>query len=163
MAEPNTFQKIIIAIVKFFRNLWEKIKTMDRRKLIIICAAVVLFIIILSVAIHSAKSNKKVEESSTEPPVVYVVPEETTDSALTASVSVGTYKVNTGDNDVPLNVRMAASSDTTALTSIPNGTTVTVLYVDDSDKANNNNYGWGYLEYDGQRGWVSMEYLKAAS
>lgn len=72
-----------------------------------------------------------------------------------ASYSAGTYKV-TGDY---LNVRKTAGSTSQAdvLVSVPNGTKVKVQSVKVVKGS-----AWGKITYNGQTGWVQMQYLKKA-
>lgn len=83
-------------------------------------------------------------ESTTQAP-------ETTTGA--AAYTAGNYTVNTPGTT--LNFRSESSTASEVLNSIPDGTAVVVKEVVQAD-----GMYWGKIEYDGDTGWVSMEYLK---
>ena len=58
--------------------------------------------------------------------------------------------VNTGSDDLRLNMREEASKESTVLAEIPNGTTMRVLSQDDS---------WSYVGYDDKIGYLLNQYL----
>ena len=132
---------------------------MDKRFLLMIIAAVALLIVILALIIHSVSAGKsKDEENSTNPPsLIQEEPSTDDEPAVNAVIAVGAgkYKINTG-SESPLNMRPTAGTDYGVITTIPNGTVIEVMFVDDSGSAK-----WGYIEYGGERGWVSMDYLTA--
>ena len=58
--------------------------------------------------------------------------------------------VNTGSNDVKLNLRIDSSSDSEVLGQVPNGTNLRVLAKEDE---------WTRVGYDGEIGWLMNAYL----
>uniref|UniRef100_UPI0026364C49 SH3 domain-containing protein n=1 Tax=uncultured Rummeliibacillus sp. TaxID=762292 RepID=UPI0026364C49 len=54
-----------------------------------------------------------------------------------------------------VNLRKSASTKTTKLATIPNGTKLTV-----TKTTTVNNMKWAYVSYNGKKGWVSYSYLK---
>ncbi len=158
MAKANVFQDFMDKVAKFLATTVKKLKKMDRRLLIMIGAAAVLVIIILALIIHGVSSDKKENEIPESGSVgnMQELPSETQSDAFVVSSNM--YKVNTG-SDADLNMRLAADRDSDVVKRIPNGTELEVLYIDDSE-ATEGGYGWGYVEYAGERGWVFMEYLK---
>ncbi len=169
--ELSGFQKFLIAVTRFFRNIIDRIKKADRRLVIMVAAAVVLLIIIICLIIVGVKantnSNSEVSSSLSEDSS-YVEPGSDTNiinsssssSSSNSSGIVGTYVVNTGSDEANLNMRIAAGSSNEKLTEISNGTELEVLYVDDNEDTLVDGEGWGYIEYDGQRGWVAMSCLE---
>ncbi len=156
MAGSDNLKKFLGKAVKFFEDLVDKIKKTDRKLIIMIAAAAVLLIVILALLINGISSNKEKNEPSTEPPAIVQEPEYTTDdNDIAALTETGKYKVDTDG----LNLRPSANTDYAPITQIPKDTVVTVLFVDDSQVESSSDYGWAYVEYNGQRGWVSMEYL----
>ena len=159
MAKQSGFQKVLRQIVDFIDNIVKKVKKMDKRFLMMIIAAVALLIVILALIIHSVGAKKADDTETAADPVNLIQEEPSTDdeSAVNAVIAVGAgkYTVSTG-SESPLNMRPTAGKDYGVLTTIPNGTQVNVMFVDDSsgDK-------WGYIEYNGSRGWVAMDYLTA--
>lgn len=155
MADMSGFQKFLGEAADFFRTLIERIKKADRRLLIMIAAAVVLLIVIIALIAHGVSSGNETNEPvSVDTPAV--VQEQTTNEPVNTVVkqdAAGTYRVTT--SGIPLNLRLAADSSSERLEQISNGTELEVFYIDDSSSG----YGWGYVEYNGQRGWVSMEYM----
>lgn len=57
--------------------------------------------------------------------------------------------------DVGLNLRIGASSNYETLELIPQGTEVAYEYV-----FSNNSGDWGYVNYNGKSGWVSLKYIE---
>ncbi|MBR5496869.1 MAG: SH3 domain-containing protein [Clostridia bacterium] len=157
MAKQNGFQKFLRKMIPVVDGIIEKVKKMDRRFLIMIAASVVLLIVILSLIIHSVSSNKSDEDEIPSSPPSYIQEEPSTDDEPVAgtivAVGAGSYKVDTGSTS-DLNMRPTAGKEYGAMGAIPNGTQVNVLFVDDSG-----DISWGYVEYNGKRGWVSMDYL----
>ncbi len=167
MKKQSGAGNVLDSIMKFVGNIVNKIKKADKRMLLMVAAAIVLIIIILSLIIHgiSAGKDKKEVPSGSSAGVGSVLTDRTTnDNAANAATpeanAAGKYKVATG-SETPLNMRIAADSSSERITTIPNGTELQVLFVDDSKATNPGDYGWGYVEYKGDRGWVSMEFLKA--
>lgn len=160
MAASNGFQNVLKKIVNFFSVLAERIRKSDKRLLIIIAACVIVLILVLALIIHGVSSGKKKEETPSAAPVQNIVEPDTQEDPTDDVLPNGTgrYLVN---SSVGLKLRPTASTDYDYLALIPDGTSLTVLFVDDSN-AGESGYGWGYVEYNGQRGWVSMEFLKAA-
>ena len=64
--------------------------------------------------------------------------------------SVTLATVNTGSDDLRLNLRAEASTDSTVLAEIPNGTTMRVLSQEGE---------WSYVGYDEQLGYLMNQYL----
>ncbi len=159
MAKQSGFQKFLRQAVRFIDGVIEKLKKMDRRFLLMLAAAVVLLIVILALIIHSVGSNKTDEEIPSSTPS-YIQDEVTTDdepeTTVIAAVGAGKYTV-TLDSATHLNIRPSAGTKYDFIARVPNGTVVDVMFVDDSGETS-----WGYIEYDGVRGWVSMDYLTAA-
>ncbi|MBQ7962631.1 MAG: SH3 domain-containing protein [Clostridia bacterium] len=158
MAKANVFQDFMDKAAKFLAVTVKKIKKMDRRLLIMIGAAAVLVIVIFALIIHGVSSDKNENEIPDSSAVgnMQELPSEAQSDVFVSSTN--TYKVNTG-SDADLNMRLAADRDSDVLKRIPNGTELEVLFIDDSEAAADG-YGWGYVEYAGERGWVFMEFLK---
>ena len=160
MAKANKFQEIMDNAVKLLAGVIKKIKKMDKRFLIMAGVAIVLVIVMLALIIHGVKSNKEEEESSTNA-VSSNITEWTTDDEPDDTVvlnGAGKYKINTGSSPY-LNMRLAADREAAIVTTIPNGTEIEVMFIDDSAVETPDDFGWGYVEYNGKRGWVFMEYL----
>lgn len=159
MAQQNGFQKFLKKTVRFINGVVTNVKKMDKRFLMMLIAAVALLIVILALIIHSVGANKSDENEDTTVPSSYITEEPSTEDEpavnTVIAVGAGKYKIDTG-SDSPLNMRPTAGTDYGVITTIPNGTQVDVLFVDDSSEDK-----WGYIEYGGSRGWVAMEYLKA--
>ena len=161
MAKTNKFQEILENAAEQLGRFVGKLKRMDRRFLIMAGVAVVLVIVMLALIIHGVKVNREDEESSTNP-VTSNISEWTTDAEPEDAVilnGAGKYKVDTGSSPY-LNMRLAADRESDVVTTIPNGTELDVMFIDDSEVTDTDDYGWGYVEYNGERGWVFMEYLK---
>lgn len=170
MAKENKFQeimdnvvKMIAGFVKKFKktDFVKKFKKADKRFLILAGVAIVLVIIMLALIIGGIKANKKEDETTTNP-FDSNITEFTTDAEPDVDVylnGAGKYKVDSGASPY-LNMRLAADKNTSVVTTIPNGTEIEVLFVDDSGVETPDDFGWGYVEYNGKRGWVFMEYLK---
>lgn len=73
------------------------------------------------------------------------------DSPAGDAYASGTYTVDLNGDGDSVNVRSEASSYSTLLTTIPEGTELTV------DKIDGN---WGHITYEGIEGWVFMDYMK---
>lgn len=163
MAELNGFQKVMRRVTIFFNNAVRQIKKGDKRFIIMAASALVLVLILLILIIHGVSAGKKTKEPNTVTPIV---PETTTEDPMPLPVvnpdKTGKYRVNTS-SESPLNMRLAADRTTEKIGSIPNNTEVEVLFVDESSVTASGEYGWGYVEYNGKRGWVSMEYLTPAN
>lgn len=157
MAKQSGFQKILRQTIRTIDSIIEKVKKMDKRFLLMIAASVVLLIVILALIIHSVGSNKSDEDDVPSSPSNYIQDEPSTDDDADAgaiiAVGAGSYTVKTG-SDSDLNMRPTAGKEYGAIASIPNGTQVNVMFVDDSG-----DISWGYIEYNGKRGWVAMDYL----
>lgn len=162
MSKQNKFQNVLTAVKRMALDVVDRLKKMDRRLLIMVASAVVLLLIVIILIASGVKANKKeipeAEISTDDPAVLYNDPgtNNNTNNTIVA-VGAGKYKVNTG-SDADLNMRRAAGSKYDRITSIPNGTVVDVLFVDDQVDAK----GWGYIRYNGDSGWVSMEFLTPA-
>ncbi|MCD7827386.1 MAG: SH3 domain-containing protein [Clostridiales bacterium] len=167
--EPSGFQKFLINAVGFFRRLIDSIKKADRRLVIMIGAAVVLLILIICLIAHGVSASSDGAVVVNEPETVSesetdsnIISNGNVSSGSVASASAGTYVVTTGSDETNLNMRIAADKSSSKLTEIPNGTQLEVLYVDEYEDNLVDGEGWGYVEYDGQRGWVAMSCLDAA-
>ena len=158
MAKANVLQDFADKAAKFIAVTIKKVKKMDRRLLIMIGAAAVLVIVIFSLIIHGISSNNKEEEIPESGNVsnMQELPSEVQSDVFVNPVNK--YTVNTG-SDADLNMRLAADRDSDVVKRIPNGTELEVMFIDDSEAAADG-YGWGYVEYAGERGWVFMEFLK---
>lgn len=162
MAKQSGFQKVLRQIIRTVDGIIEKAKKMDRRFLLMIVASVVLLIVILALIIHSVGSNKTDEDDIPSSPPSYIQEEPSTDDAdinanANVSAGAGSYTVDTGSGS-DLNMRPTAGKEYGAMAAIPNGTKVDVMFIDDSGDSS-----WGYIEYNGKRGWVSMDYLVGAA
>lgn len=139
-----------------FADFIELIKN-NKRLAAIIAASVLVIAAVMGIICASCSSSKKKEEASTNEPQSVPVAVTTEDkNAAPKSEGQGKYKV-TLDNAVSLNLRLvpsATSSDTKVIATIPKNTELEVMFV-----YNN----WGFVEYDGLSGWVSMEYLTQIS
>ena len=162
-------------IKKFIRNVAEKvtdilamlikyIRKTDKRTLMIGVGGAVIALILIIVIIASVAGGKK-DKDKTDAPVSsdsYIQEEPKTDAEPVISSPVlngaGFYVVSTENSS--LNMRPTAGTDYGVMVKIPSGTRVEVLFIDDSDSTTSEK-GWGYIEYNGNRGWVSMDYLKA--
>lgn len=164
MAESNGFKIAMRRVSNFFNNVVRQIKKGDKRFIIMAAAALVLVLILLILIIHGVSAGKKTKEPNTAAPSV--VPEATTEDPLPLPAvnpdKTGKYKVNTS-SESPLNMRLAADRTSDKIGSIPHDTVIEVLFVDESSVTTPGGYGWGYVEYNGKRGWVSMEYLVPAT
>lgn len=161
MAKTDKIREIFENVLKALGKFVGKLKRMDRRFLIMAGVAIVLVIVMLALIIHGVKSNKNEEELLTSADSSNIT-EMTTEAEPEVPVALngaGKYKINTGSSPY-LNVRLAANKNTDVVTTIPNGTEVEVLFVDDSAVKTPDDFGWGYVEYNGKRGWVFMEYLE---
>ena len=162
MAKTNKFEDILEVVIKHLGRAAGKRKRMDRRFLVLSGIAIVLVIVMLSLIIHGIKTNKEAETTTKAPDYSNITDVPTTDEDVADTVvlvGAGKYKVNTGSSPY-LNMRLAADKESAVVTTIPNGTQIEVLFVDDRDVTEENEFGWGYVEYNGERGWVFMQYLK---
>lgn len=89
-----------------------------------------------------ATLDEKADSSSTET---------TTGDTAVQTFSTGVYTVDLGGDGETLNLRSINSSSGDLLTTIPEGTELTVDEVKGS---------WGHVSFGGFDGWVFMEYLK---
>lgn len=169
MAKENKFQEIMDKAVKLMAgflkklkksDLVKKLKNADMRFLILAGVAFVLVIVMLALIVNGIKSNKKEDETTTAPDFSNIT-EITTDAEPAVDVylnGAGKYTVDSGSSP-SLNMRLAADGESSILTKIPKGTELEVMFVDDSGVETPDDFGWGYVEYNGKRGWVSMKYL----
>ena len=169
MAKENKFQEIMDKVVKLMAgflkklkksDLVKKLKNADMRFLILAGVAFVLVIVMLALIVNGIKSNKKEDETTTAPDFSNIT-EITTDAEPAVDVylnGAGMYTVDSGSSP-SLNMRLAADGESSILTKIPKGTELEVMFVDDSGVETPDDFGWGYVEYNGKRGWVSMKYL----
>ena len=154
-------QQVTDKIAAFLAKTVKTIKKMDRRMLIMISAAAVLVIIIFALIINGLSSDKDNKEpvGSQNDNIVAVDEPSTEDNiSFVETNGSGMYRVETGST-AELNMRLAADKESDVVTRIPNGTQLEVLFIDDIGVADGE-YGWGYVNYNGERGWVFMEYLK---
>jgi len=160
MAKNNEMiQQITDKIAAFLAKTVKTIKKMDRRMLIMISAAAVLVIIIFALIINGLTSDKDKDPVNSNDNIVSVDEPSTDDNILPVQMNgSGTYKVETGST-AELNMRIAADKESEVVTRIPNGTQLEVMFIDDTGVAEGD-FGWGYVNYNGERGWVFMEYLK---
>lgn len=161
MAKNNEMiQQITDKIAAFLAKTVKTIRKMDRRMLIMVSAAAVLVIIIFALIINgltSDKDNKDPVDSQNN--IVHVDEPSTDENILPVQLNgSGTYRVETGST-AELNMRIAADKESDVVTRIPNGTQLEVMFIDDTDVAEGEP-GWGYVSYNGEKGWVFMEYLK---
>lgn len=90
---------------------------------------------------------------SVTPNVTYTsVPGSSTPAAGSANTALGSYTINTQTD--PLSLKLKPSKDAATIVTVPKGTKVEVLAVQN---------GWGYIVYNTTGGWVSMQYLKTAA
>ena len=159
------FRDVINFLADFFAELTERIRKADRRTLIIGATGILLAVVLVIVLIASfagGKDEEKTTDNST-PVDSYIQEEPSTGEDVADSVTVngaGFYVVKTDASS--LNMRPTAGTDYSVMATIPNGTKVEVLFVDTQATAGGSTKGWGYIDYNGKRGWVSMEYLAAA-
>lgn len=162
MAKTNKFEDILEVVIKHLGRFAGKLKRMDRRFLVLSGIAIVLVIVMLSLIIHGIKTNKEAETTTKAPDYSNITDVPSTEEDVQDAVvlvGAGKYKVNTGSSPY-LNMRLAADKESAVVTTIPNGTQIEVMFVDDRDVTEENEFGWGYVEYNGERGWVFMQYLK---
>lgn len=152
--------KLIAKAINKSKELIEKLRKLDKRFLILIAVAAVLVIVLFALIINgiskNSDNNKPIESEG-----MSNISEITTDYEEPAAVpeNTGIYKVQTGSSS-HLNMREAADKNSDKVGQIPNGTAVEILYIDDTEvKDGSAEYGWGYVRYNGVRGWVYMEYL----
>ena len=160
MAKTTKSQDILENIIMRLGRFAGKIKRMDKRFLVLSGIAIVLVIVMISLIIHGIKINKE-EVTTTSPDYSNITVATTTDVEEPDTVvlnGAGMYRINTGASPY-LNMRLAADKDSAVVTTIPNGTQIEVLFVDDRDVETEDDFGWGYVEYNGERGWVFMQYL----
>ena len=162
MAKTNKSQDILENIIMHLGRFAGKLKRMDRRFLVLSGIAIVLVIVMLSLIIHGIKINQTEEITTTTNNVSNITDATTTDVEEANTVvlnGAGMYKINTGKSPY-LNMRLAADKESAVVTTIPNGTEIEVLFIDDRDVETDEDFGWGYVEYNGDRGWVFMQYLE---
>lgn len=160
MAKNNMVQDILENAAEQLGRFVGKVRRADKRFLILSGVAVVLVIIMLSIIVHSIRANKADEEITTTNDIsnIYELPSEEYEDEAVVSATVGKYRINTGDSPF-LNMRLAADKNAEVVTKVPNGTEIEVMFIDDYGVGTDSDYGWGYIEYNGKRGWVYMEYL----
>lgn len=159
----NLFKK---KLSNFTKNLIRLIRKADKRTLIIGVTGVVIALIFVIVIIASVAGGKEdeTEKDNAASSDSYIKEEDTTDDEpVNGNLQLngaGYYVVSTSSNS-SVNMRPTAGTQYSVMATIPSGTTVNVLFVDDASSSSSTK-GWGYIEYNGKRGWVSMDYLKAA-
>lgn len=161
MAKTNMFQDILENAAKKLGKLVRKLKKMDRRFLILAGVATVLVIIMLALIVHGIRANKEDEETTSNPDIsnIYELPSDEAPDVSVELNGAGMYKINTGDSPF-LNMRLAADKNSEVVTTIPNGTEIEIMFIDDSAVESEGDYGWGYVNYNGKRGWIFMEYVE---
>ena len=155
----------------------DRYKRFNKEQWLVMRAAAVGLIVILLIAMISCGRNKgKVKDLKAELSSISEVMAQTT-APVTQSAAVayqtdiyGEYLTDTNGQMIPvtevateksgiqykvtatngLNLRSMASTDGTALTTIPLGTTVTVT-------SKNADGTWGAVSYNGQGGWISLD------
>lgn len=149
-------------------------KKLDGNKIILIIAACLILIAILITCVASVYEYAIKDKDETTTPQVGVSDNVKPDSgknenptpkpeATTPEVTkpvenkptangAGKYKVVTKDD--PLGIRIQAAKDSERVSEIPKGSEIDILTVYDK---------WGYVEYDGVGGWISMEYVELVS
>lgn len=143
-------------------------KTKDKNKIMLIISAmlIVIAVIITCVATiyeKTSSNNNKTSEiisgadgpavSTTKAPTLSTTaPQTTAPQVSKAENKAGKYKVNTKDD--PLGIRIDAAQDAQRISEIPKGTEIEILAVYDT---------WGYVNFDGVGGWVSMNYVELVS
>ncbi|MBQ8209470.1 MAG: SH3 domain-containing protein [Clostridia bacterium] len=160
------FRDVINFISDFVAEMIERIRKADKRTLIIGASGVLIAIILVIVLIASLAGGK--EEDTTDkdssPAGSYIQEEPSSDDEASVGTlqvgGAGFYVVST-DSTSSLNMRPTAGTEYSVMATIPNGTKVQVLFVDTAATSSAAK-GWGYIEYNGKRGWVSMDYLTAA-
>lgn len=166
MAEKFNLKKFMKKLANFISNLIKYISKADRRVLIMSAVGIVVAIVLIVVIIVSVAGGKDDKKEETPPASSdsYITEEPSTDDELAGSTvqpdGAGYYTV-TISGDSSLNMRPTAGTEYSVMATIPGGTRIQVLFIDDSDSSTSTK-GWAYIEYNGKRGWVSMDYLTAA-
>ncbi len=161
MAKNNEMiQQITDKVAAFLAKTVKTVKKMDRRMLIMISAAAVLVIVIFALIINGLTSDKDNNDPVSSQNNTVIADEPSTDENIlpVQTNGSGKYKVETGST-AALNMRIAADKESEVLEKIPNGTELEVMFIDDTG-VSEGDFGWGYVSYNGERGWVFMEYLK---
>ena len=143
-------------------------KAKDKNKIMLIISAmlIVIAVIITCVATiyeKTSSDNNKTSEiisgadgpavSTTKTPTVSTTAPQTTAPQVNKSENkAGKYKVITKDD--PLGIRIDAEQDAQRISEIPKGTEIEILAVYDT---------WGYVNFEGVGGWVSMNYVELIS
>ncbi len=149
--------KFIAFVINKAKELFEKLKKSDRRSIILISVAAVLVIVLFALIINGiAKKDKKDPIESEQPSNIVEITTDAPEADIPVSSS-GFYTVSTGDIN-NLNYRRAPDASAEKIGSFKNGDKLEVIYVYKSD-VNSSSSGWGLVEYNGQIGWVSMQYL----
>lgn len=128
------------------------------------CAVIVLLVVLIVFVVNGKKQTNKPLDSKTTTETTLPVssnlnpsssyPSSATPSApqnpsaVTGSITPGSYMVNTQNDD--LNMRAGAGTEQAIVGRIPKGTVVTVTAVNGS---------WAYVTYNGVSGWVSTQFL----
>ena len=145
-------------------------KKLDANKIILIIAAGLIAIAVLITCVASIYEHSLKNKGETKPDVsvsdtiqnnenkndttkpAETTPDTTKPTATAGKNGAGKYKVITKDD--PLGIRIQAAKDSERVSEIPKGGEVEILTVFDK---------WGYVEYNGVGGWVSMEYVELVS
>ena len=142
-------------------------KPVDKNKLLLIISAVLIVIAIIitcAATIYEKKASdnsvdsaiisgadgpsaqeEKPADGSADKPV-------TTEPKVTNTNKAGKYKINTQTD--PLGIRKTPEDNAERLSDIPKGEEIEILTVYES---------WGYVEYNGNSGWIPMKYVKEIS
>lgn len=140
----------------------------DKNKILLIISAILIVIAIIITCIatiyeKNASDTSKTSEviSGADGPAVSTTntpsdssdkPETTAPQVNGTSNKAGKYKVITKDD--PLGIRLTAEDNAQRISEIPKGAEIEILAIYDI---------WGYVEYEGVSGWVSMNYVELVS
>lgn len=132
----------------------------NKNALLMVLSGVILVaaLIISSIAISQGKKNKELEisesirESRAAELSSLAALNETTTEKSASKNEIGTYIVNTKDD--PLGMRLEPNTASNRIVDVPKGEEVQVIATWND---------WGYIVYNGNGGWVSMNYLKSVN
>ena len=143
-------------------------KAKDKNKIMLIISAMLIVIAVIITCVAtiyektSSDTDKKSEVisgadgpavSTTKAPGVSTTALQTTaPQGNKTENKAGKYKVNTKDD--PLGIRIEAAQDAQRISEISKGTEIEILAVYDT---------WGYVNFEGVGGWVSMNYVELVS
>lgn len=143
-------------------------KAKDKNKIMLIISAMLIVIAVIITCVAtiyektSSDTDKKSEvisgadgpavSTTKAPGVSTTAPQTTAPQGNKTENKAGKYKVNTKDD--PLGIRIEAVQDAQRISEIPKGTEIEILAVYDT---------WGYVNFEGVGGWVSMNYVELVS